>query len=155
MCNVSIIVLELPCNKFSALIVPLPLVMINSSMTKTVYTGSSLVLTCTVIVRDVNHSVSTSWTRSGKELVSDNYTTVAPITDINSFTYQTSVEIDVVTQEYSSGIYNCIANVEPSPLSAYVLSSMNSDSFTMDVIGNGLTMGINVLVSLLYCSCYF
>ena len=109
----------------------------NSSALNPVYAGSSLTLTCTVLFTsaiDVQYSVNIAVTRSGNQL-NNNYTTVSPVVSFNAFTYQTTVEIDVVTQTHTSGVYTCTAVVMPNSPSPFVLSSTNSDSITITVEG--------------------
>ena len=111
------------------LLVPSPTVAVNANPSRTLYTGESVVLTCTITLDsavDSSVTVTASWSKPGGAIT----TGVANMTD--TAPYQSTLTFSsLVTSDF--GMYTCTASVNPvDPM--YITGSENgSDTHTIAV----------------------
>ena len=104
----------------------------------TLYSGTSLQLTCTVILNDVVDTgvmVGAVWRRGGEAVATTNRITVSTITAVSESEYQTSLAISPLDSSADSGYYTCESVVSSSPASVFILTATTLESVSVTVAG--------------------
>ena len=119
--------------------VPEPLVTLSAPVSEVFLAGTTLQLECSVQLDnlgavDTAVSLSTTWDRSGVELMDGDRITIAQ-TQIDPYEYQSILTFSTVSSTMDNGNYTCTATVSPTDNEQYVASSTRGDFHSISVTG--------------------
>lgn len=103
-----------------------------------IYSGTSLSLTCTVVLHDAidtGVAVSSTWRRSGELLTTSARRNISDIMAINSSVYQTYISTTPLSSTLDSGHYTCRVTVIPEPSLPFVHMVTSATTITVNVEG--------------------
>ena len=107
------------------------------------FTGLQLTLTCTIelnVAVDSDVNVSSSWLKDGSPLISDDSGRIivggAELIPGSPLSYQTMLVFDTLNRALNdSGLYTCVAEVNPSDTTSSVDGNTGMVSRSVDVLG--------------------
>ena len=102
------------------------------------YAGSSLVLRCRVEVDsavDVTQTLDIVWKKSDETLEDDYHVSISNVTQLSSQSYQSELDLVVLSTSLDIGVYTCQVEIDSTTLS-YVLSTVRATSVVVNVQGN-------------------
>ena len=124
---------------FNDIVVPTPTVSVTSNPTGIITVGSSVTLTCTVVLDpsvDVPVTVNTMWTGP------DNFNRIIMAQQMGSTTTYTSTAMVSSFGRDQSGEYTCTATVSLASPSPFITDSMSSSPLTRVTVGKECVSGI-------------
>ena len=118
-----------------SIVVPAPTINVSRLPIDQLYTGTTLILTCTFELNgavDTEVRVSSIWRRGGEVLYSNNRTNISEVTLIQPSVFQTTISISPVSDTLDSGQYSCQSDITSD---TFVLFSDSSQQMMLAIEG--------------------
>ena len=118
--------------------VPSPIVNISGLPNTSLYTGTTLILTCIIELHETVDTpvvVTGTWRRSGDVIANTTRTQFSEVLQNSALVYQTSLSLVPLSSALDSGQYECESLVRPDSDSAFVVMGRGSDILTANIEG--------------------
>ena len=118
--------------------VPSPSINISGLHDDPIYTGTSLILTCTIELDETVDTpvvVTGAWRRSGDLLANSSRVHISELTESSVLVYETSLSLSPLSNLLDSGHYECTSLIRPDSESVFVIMGTASDTLTINIEG--------------------